>query len=130
MLEYEAMKHRQEAGEGSMSDTPKCPCCLGSDTGYYGLSSNRFICHKCQCEWSESERNTSLERELAEARVGEQLWKTRWASEVDELKKQLAAREAGEVQGPWWCCRADFGKHEPTCKNHPNNRREAGEVGK
>jgi hypothetical protein len=38
-----------------------------------------------------------LERELAEARAGEQLWKTRWASEVDELKKQLAAKEAGEV---------------------------------
>jgi hypothetical protein len=50
-----------------MSDTPKCPCCRGSDTGYYGLSINRIICHTCQCEWSESDRDTRIERELAEA---------------------------------------------------------------
>ncbi len=23
-----------------------------------------------------------------------------------------------DIERPWWCCRADYGKHEPSCKNY------------
>lgn len=68
-----------------------------------------------------------LERELAEANDKLSAIDREWQKLYSAIKHAPAEQEAGEV-GPWWCCRADFGEHEETCKNHPNNRREAGEV--
>jgi hypothetical protein len=29
----------------------------------------------------------------------------------------MPAADADGVGSPWWCCKAEFGEHEPTCKN-------------
>jgi hypothetical protein len=39
------------------------------------------------------------------------------AEEQDqEQRRDAAARDNGS--GIYWCCRGDFGKHEPTCANY------------
>lgn len=34
----------------------------------------------------------------------------------------------GDNMSKWWCCSADYGKHDPTCKNYKEDQKETNKL--
>ena len=37
---------------------------------------------------------------------------------IENMPIHIRATLKEESEGSWWCCGADYGKHEPSCKNY------------